>query len=89
MKNNIIKFGGFRKPKLRDLEFYFDDKFDLFRLILNDFNSFLGIYKPIIVDFETRSELESFIDKNEDLRISSIFWKYDQADNWVLVLESI
>lgn len=89
MRNNFIKFGGFKKPKLRDLEFYIHEQFEGYKLIVNDFNSFLGLYKPLIIEFETRPELISFIDKNEDIRISNMYWEYDQKEDLILVMESV
>ena len=89
MRNNFIKFGGFKKPKLRDLEFYIHEQFEGYKLIVNDFNSFIGLYKPLTLEFKTRPELISFIDHNEDIRISSMHWEYDQKENLILVMESV
>lgn len=89
MKNNIIKFGGFKKPKLVDLEFYLNEIYEGYKLILNDFNAFLGLYKPTTIEFKGREELISFIDSNEDIRIGSIYWEYDAHERLILVLETV
>lgn len=88
MKEHLIKFGGFKKPKLNELLVYLTfGGIDKFKVKMSGFPTFLGINPETVVEFDNACKLEEFAENNPELKVRAMWRETTLNDEYFLIFE--